>query len=196
MNFKIKNINIIVSYYFLILISLIISTDKSNISMYFLYAIVIHECGHLLFIYFFNIKISAIHFKVYGINISIAKPECISYCNELLILLSGSFANFIISILLYFINSTEYFILITTNLIIGVFNLLPIESLDGGKIINIILFSCLPFNVAYNISFFISVIFICTFSVIDFFFILHGNFNITLSVLCIILILKIIRNNM
>lgn len=194
MKFKIKNFNIVISYYFLIIISLILSTNQSNISIYFLYAIAIHEIGHLIFIYLFNVKISTIYFKIYGINIAITKPECISYHNELLILLGGSIANFIVCIILYLTKSTLNCMFIT-NLIIGLFNLLPIESLDGGKIVNIILSSYLPLNIADKISFFTSVVFICTFSIIDFFFILHGKFNITLSILCIILILKIMRNN-
>lgn len=190
---KTKYINIEISYYFLIIISLILVTDQTYITICFFIAILIHELGHLIFILFYKIKISQISFRTYGINIEIDKNRYLANYKDIFILLSGSLANFIASI--YF-KYTEQELLVAVNIFIGLFNLIPIESLDGGKIINIILFYFFPMKIAYNISLVISIVFIAIFSILDFLFIIHGNFNVTLTILCVILILKILRNNL
>ena len=190
MIFKTKYFNIEISFYFLVIIAFILTTDKTYITIYFFISILIHELGHLVAILYYKIKISKISFKIYGINIEIDHSRYLANYKDILILSSGSLANFLVAI--YF-KYNNFIILYFINIFLGIFNLIPIESLDGGKILNIILFLLFPMKVAHNISVFISIFFIAVFSVLDFFFIIHGNLNITLSILCIMLISKILR---
>lgn len=189
-----KNIEIEISYYFLLILSLMVSIDKTGISIYFFLSIIIHELGHIIMIIYYKIKVKKLSFKGYGINIEIDQNKYLANYKDIIILLSGSAANFIV---IFFIKlgsiSEKSIIFIVTNLLIGIFNLLPVESLDGGKIMNIILFSKFSMKVAYNISLILTIIFVVFFSTINFLFIIHGKFNITLTLLCIILIIKIIK---
>ncbi len=194
MIFKIKSLNnlkIEISFYFLTVIAMLVVSDRSNISLYFFLSIIIHELGHLLIIWCNQVKISKICFEIYGINIKIDNINHHTTHVDIVVLLGGSLANFIFAFVLYLTN--QNMILMVVNIMIGIFNLLPVESLDGGKILNIVLFSFLPMKTAYNISMIISLIFISIFSTINFLFIIHGSFNLSLTILCVILILKIIR---
>lgn len=189
-----RKLNIEISFYFFAVIVLVIVSDKSNLSLYFFIAMFIHEIGHLITILYYKIKIKKISFKIYGIKIEIDQNKYLTNYQEILILLSGALANFVTALVIYIFNINVKPLLIA-NLIIGTFNLLPVDSLDGGKITNIILFSYLPMSTAYCISSIILIIFTTIFFTINFFAIIYGSFNLTLTILCVILILKITQIN-
>ena len=189
-----RKLNIEISFYFFAVIVLVIVSDKSNLSLYFFIAMFIHEIGHLITILYYKIKIKKISFKIYGIKIEIDQNKYLTNYQEILILLSGALANFVTALVIYIFNINVKPLLIS-NLIIGTFNLLPVDSLDGGKITNIILFSYLPMSTAYCISSIILIIFTTIFFTINFFAIIYGSFNLTLTILCVILILKITQIN-
>ena len=189
-----RKLNIEISFYFFSVIVLVIVSDKSNLSLYFFIAMFIHEIGHLITILYYKIKIKKISFKIYGIKIEIDQNKYLTNYQEILILLSGALANFVTALVIYIFNINVKPLLIA-NLIIGTFNLLPVDSLDGGKITNIILFSYLPMSTAYCISSIILIIFTTIFFTINFFAIIYGSFNLTLTILCVILILKITQIN-
>lgn len=189
-----KKLTIEMSFYFFAVIALVISSDKSNLSLYFFISIFIHEIGHLITILYYKMKIKKISFKIYGIKIEIDQNKYLNNYQEILILLSGSLSNFATALVIYIFNINLKPLLIA-NLIIGTFNLLPVDSLDGGKITNIILFSYLPMSIAYCISSIILIIFTTIFFAINFFTIIYGTFNLTLTILCVILTFKITQIN-
>ena len=189
-----KKLTIEMSFYFFAVIALVISSDKSNLSLYFFISMFIHEIGHLITILYYKMKIKKISFKIYGIKIEIDQNKYLNNYQEILILLSGSLSNFATALVIYIFNINLKPLLIA-NLIIGSFNLLPVDSLDGGKITNIILFSYLPMSIAYCISSIILIIFTTIFFAINFFTIIYGTFNLTLTILCVILTFKITQIN-
>lgn len=189
-----KKLTIEMSFYFFAVIALVISSDKSNLSLYFFISMFIHETGHLITILYYKMKIKKISFKIYGIKIEIDQNKYLNNYQEILILLSGSLSNFATALVIYIFNINLKPLLIA-NLIIGTFNLLPVDSLDGGKITNIILFSYLPMSIAYCISSIILIIFTTIFFAINFFTIIYGTFNLTLTILCVILTFKITQIN-
>ena len=189
-----KKLTIEMSFYFFAVIALVISSDKSNLSLYFFISMFIHEIGHLITILYYKIKIKKISFKIYGIKIEIDQNKYLNNYQEILILLSGSLSNFATALVIYIFNINLKPLLIA-NLIICTFNLLPVDSLDGGKITNIILFSYLPMSIAYRISSIILIIFTTIFFAINFFTIIYGTFNLTLTILCVILTFKITQIN-
>lgn len=189
-----RKLNIEISFYFFAVIALVIASDKSNLSLHFFIAMFIHEIGHLITILYYKIKIKKISFKIYGIKIEIDQNKYLTNYQEILILLSGALANFVAALIIYIFHINLKPLLIS-NLIIGTFNLLPVDSLDGGKITNIILFFYLPMSTAYCVSSIILIIFTTIFFTINFFAIIYGSFNLTLTILCVILILKITQIN-
>ncbi|MBQ8192931.1 MAG: hypothetical protein IJZ46_02540 [Bacilli bacterium] len=151
-------------YTFLIMaIGLVLTGHFANL-LVFTSLILIHETGHFLTSIIFKYKVDKIIIYPYGgitklntmINTNIGK--------DLLIAISGTIVQsiyFIIIIILF--NSgiiREYiynlFLLYHNSMLL--FNLLPVLPLDGSKIISLILAKFLNFNLANNLTVFISLI--------------------------------------
>ena len=114
---------------------------------------IIHELGHVLTGIILGYKPKNIEVLPIGIS-ACFYMQCddynkkINYANrfvlkKVIISCAGPITNFIIAIIFYFFDFSIFNIsrefIIYTNLIIGIFNLIPIYPLDGGRIIKNIL---------------------------------------------------------
>ncbi len=99
-----------------------------------------HETGHLLMMFLNHIKVCKICF--YGAGVKIQPDKMFDFTptgTRVAVLLAGSALNFVTFLLL---NNSEYAVLCVfaaVNAAIGAFNLLPLQFLDGGKILVIII---------------------------------------------------------
>lgn len=121
-----------------------------------LYAIImifafIHELGHLLSGMLLGMKPKKIEIKPYGISIAfeltpkdynkkIGKGNLLE-AKKIIVALSGPLTNLICIIIFYNINIGIFYnlIIIYSNILLLLFNLIPIYPLDGGRIIKEIL---------------------------------------------------------
>ena len=161
---KIKiNLNI-----FLFLILFIITKQIELYALTMLFSL-IHEIGHLLMGIVLNYQVDS--FKIIPLGFSIEFKTKIEEYNKkilktrkivlsrILIAISGPIMNLIIIIVLL-ICKTENMNLIYSNLIILLFNLVPIYPLDGGRIILNILKLFIGNNKAYTYANLISNVFV------------------------------------
>ena len=161
---KIKiNLNI-----FLFLILFIITKQIELYALTMLFSL-IHEIGHLLMGIVLNYQVDS--FKIIPLGFSIEFKTKIEEYNKkilktrkivlsrILIAISGPIMNLIIIIVLL-ICKTENMNLIYSNLIILLFNLVPIYPLDGGRIILNILKLFIGNNKAYTYTNLISNVFV------------------------------------
>ncbi|MBQ4100850.1 MAG: site-2 protease family protein [Oscillospiraceae bacterium] len=126
-------------------------SDNSGVMFLSFTSILFHELGHIFTMFLLGINIERIRFMPFGIQIDNSKT--IKDNQKLLIALSGSIVNFILALLsLIFFDIIEFARLFAgINLVFGIFNLLPILSLDGGVILKIILEKLFDFKVAETI---------------------------------------------
>lgn len=139
--FKILNIEVKISYlvFFILIISIFFSYFSQLIIL--ILVILIHELAHSWVCIYYNIQITEIRIFIFGGvakfqgNIE-EKPK-----EEAIIALAGPLSNFILIVLTSLIipkpeiqnnNIIQFFII--TNATIGIFNLIPILPLDGGRI--------------------------------------------------------------
>ena len=121
-------------------------------SILMLFAI-IHELGHLIAGVLMGLKPAKIEIMPYGLSIGfdvnyndcnrkIGKGNALSI-KRLIIASAGPITNFFIVLIFSFIKinllGIERELLVYSNLLIGIFNLIPIYPLDGGRIIKEIL---------------------------------------------------------
>ena len=136
-----------------IAILIFLLTEQLNIYIVFMLFAIIHELGHVLTGIILGFKPKNIEVLAIGIS-ACFYMQCddynkkINYANrfvlkKVIISCAGPITNFIIAIIFYFFDFSIFNIsrefIIYTNLIIGIFNLIPIYPLDGGRIIKNIL---------------------------------------------------------
>ena len=147
-----------------------------------------HELGHALIGILFKWKLISITFYPYGGITKFLVHENQSINEEILILLSGPIFQIITYIILSYFFKYDY--IKTYHLTILIFNLLPILTLDGGKLLNLLLNKVFSYLKSFYISVFIS--FMVIISLILFCLFNYHNFNLFL--ISIFLIFKIIKS--
>ena len=124
-----------------------------------------HELFHVFCARIFNLKIKNINVLPIGCFASIEKLEYAPRKEQLIILLLGPFSFFFTSAIIKFVTINEfinkdlYLELMQANLLIMIFNLLPIEPLDGGKILKIFLSSIFDEYKAIKINAILGIVF-------------------------------------
>ena len=142
--------------------------DNINTYLIFLFFILIHEFAHLLV----GISIGGIPKKmiisVFGVSIEFYSYGKNKAINKLLFFSIGPLINLIIGILCYKVmeESDLKSLIVSTNMAIGIFNLLPILPLDGGKILKEIFRILFGFEISNKITIFVSKTFLIIASLI------------------------------
>lgn len=126
-------------------------TKQIEIYAYIMIFCIIHELGHLLAGIFLKMKPEKIDLMPFGLSVQFKLlPEDynnkimksnILQIKKIIIALSGPIINCIIIILAYFLELSTAIksMIIYSNIIIVIFNLIPIYPLDGGRILKGIL---------------------------------------------------------
>lgn len=137
MKFKLLGTEIYVSFLFTAVITVMLATDRTGLALPTLLAVVLHECGHLFAMWVLDCSPKSI--KLIPASVQIITDFGKKYTNDIIIALCGPAINFIIFSALYFNylafknEATLNYALL--NLIIGVFNSLPVAGLDGGTVL-------------------------------------------------------------
>lgn len=135
MRLKVNNFSINLSFPVLALCALVVISNQYTNYILCITAVVIHESGHLFIMFLFNRKPKALEVKLFNITIVQDSRYKTAFYKDVLITAAGPLFNILIY-LLFFGFYPEF---ATVNLFIGLFNLLPAASLDGGQIIYLFL---------------------------------------------------------
>lgn len=148
MRIKLLGTEIYISFLFAAVVTIMLATDRTGLILPALFAVIIHEIGHLFAMWVLECAPKQI--KLIPASVQIVSSFSKKYKNDIIIAASGPVTNFVLFFTLYinyisFKNElTLYYALL--NLIIGIFNSLPVKGLDGGTI----LFSILAVKTDYN----------------------------------------------
>lgn len=135
-----SKIKISVSFFGVLMAGALILTH-SYISLAALLAAAIHELGHIFAAKICSIPLYEMRLGIFGAALT-TDASLYSYKKEIALAAAGPLANFASSALLYPIfKSSEGFgaLFLAASLFLGILNLLPVESFDGGRILNCIL---------------------------------------------------------
>ncbi len=161
-------------------------------------AVLIHELGHLLMMIKLGflpekIKISAFEIKIFD-----SKRQSRSEKQNFFIIFSGPAVNFICFIpfyLLYLLGDENFLPFALANLSVGLFNSLPVLSLDGGQIIFILLKRRLNPARAEKIVDIITLITIFPLAVLGFAVLFKSKYNFSLLFICAYLIISLVTRS-
>lgn len=194
---KIFGITVSVKWQFLALITFMLSLKAGNV-LYALVFSLFHEIGHLVCLAAVGNKPQSVTFELTGMNICRNENVKISLKKEMLVSFGGPFANFILFslFLLLFLQteSSAFQNAASVNLILAVFNLLPVKTLDGGKILYFFLAESLSYRIAKTVLSFSSVIFILLMIFYGFYTLYITKYNFTMLIIALMLSLSLFSN--
>ena len=99
----------------------------------------LHEAGHLILMYTLGQKVLAVTFGAFGIRIDRQSETRASYKNEAIIAFGGIGVNLIIALvsaIYYIVSGCSFAIRLTAvNIFIAIFNSIPIDTLDIGRVL-------------------------------------------------------------
>lgn len=172
MTFRLFGIQIKVSYSSVLLFTIaVISSVREDLIILFLISSLLHEVGHLVFIITFCGKPQRLSISLTEFNISCDMSK-LSFFQELLISTSGFVTNFFLSLVsfLFYLcfKSHLFYDFSAVNILIGIFNILPIKSLDGEAVLSNILSRRLSSETVDTIITFLSVIFLIPIAILGF----------------------------
>ena len=132
MSFKLRDISIEVSFWFIAVIALMLTLFPEAQAFYCFIFCIIHECGHLFTMLLLGKRVASIKFGYFGIKIFTDK-KFLAEMKEAAIAAGGPAMNLFAAAVL-FITGQENFAIM--NLALAFFNLLPVSILDGGHILS------------------------------------------------------------
>ena len=199
MIFKIFGVKVEITFWFAAFITFIISLNVPSNVLITILSSLLHEMGHLLVMTSVGNKPQAVRFEITGMNI-IRQPDFkISTKNEILIALGGPLINlicFITSVIILCICENEKILTFgCINLILMIFNLLPIKKLDGGMALYYALSQKYDNIICSKILKITSVFFITLIYVWGIYAFVSSGYNISLIIIAIFLTLSMLGNN-
>ena len=168
----------------------IVLLDFSPFIYLILISAAIHECGHIAAMMICGVKVERITVYPFGLDIRV-KQRMISYKQELLIKSAGILVN--ITAVLCCLPFNALFFLFA-NITLALLNIMPITSLDGGDILEIILSMFLDPTCVSEIMKTISFVVILLLWLIAVYVLFYTNYNFSLFIICVYLFVSIFLN--
>lgn len=141
MKFKFFGTEIYVSFLFCAVLCFMLVIDRTGLIIPTFFAIFIHESGHMLAMWAAECQLRAI--RLIPTSVQIVRGFSPKRGGELAITLCGPAANILMFCVLganyLFFKNAQSLTFSLLNLVIALFNLMPVSGLDGGTVLAIIL---------------------------------------------------------
>ena len=99
----------------------------------------LHEAGHLLFMRLYRQKITDVTLGAFGVRINRVTTSALSYKKEAVIAFGGIGINLLLAFsgaVFYCVTSYDFAVLLTAvNIFIALFNMIPVDTLDIGRVL-------------------------------------------------------------
>ena len=134
-SFSYKNIKVCFHFSFFAAVTLLMLFSGNPVSVYSFYACMLHETGHLVIMLIMGQRVKRLVFYGAGIKIIPYRScEAETFTAETAVLGAGCAVNFLVCVFSVLLNG-KMSVFGAVNLVIGLFNIMPMSFLDGGKIL-------------------------------------------------------------
>ncbi len=158
-------------------------SDRSGVGLITIFAAILHECGHILAAKLMRIPLRELKLDLLGARLEVS-GRILSYGEEWLLAAAGPFSSLVFALVASPLwNSVPLSITFScASLLLGLLNLLPIRTFDGGRMIDSMLTAWLGESKSYRIMKGCSFLFLFLLWAIAVYFLLRANDG--LSLLC------------
>lgn len=158
----------------------------------------LHECGHVFAMLYFGSESIDININLFNIEITDKARLKRPYKQDIAIIAVGPAVNFFTAVLFYllflFCQSDVVYAFFAISLVLGIFNLLPMESTDGGQLLKIFLTKKLEPSAVNIIMTVVTLVILIPIAVLGFYITLNSRYNYTLlfaaMYMCALIIMK------
>ena len=183
MKIKTKHFLLVLSPLFFAVITLLLTFSVDSVVIITLLSSVLHELGHLILLVKYGCKIKSVTLSYYGMKIIRENEISLDFGKEIAVCLSGVTVNLVISILftVFYLTFKNQFLLKVSvvNLILGLFNLLPVGLLDGARALSCFLKYRFDLSKSEKMLKAISICVLIPIIILSFFLLkLNGNFTL------------------
>ena len=194
MGLRLFGVEISFSFWFFATLAVFALLDREVLALYFLLPVAVHELGHLLVMAVCGVKIKAVRFTPCSLSIQRKGGRLFSLGRELCVQLAGIAANLILALGLYLFafQSMRVMFLISSNLAVAAFNLLPIGNLDGGAVVKGVSAHFFLPDFARRVSRAVSFVVLIPLFAAAIFLLLIKTTNFTLLAMCLYLVAVVI----
>ena len=126
-----KSAEVRISPWILVTLGLSVLSGTGSALLSVLVAALCHESGHLLALWIYHVPVESVTVTPIGAVIRAPGQDRLSYGQDLVATLAGAMVNFALALL--FARGTGEYLCAGANFILGVYTLLPIQGLDGGR---------------------------------------------------------------
>ena len=189
MKFKFFGTEIYISFLFCAVLCFMLAIDRTGLIIPTLFAVFIHESGHMLAMWAADCQPKAI--RLIPTSVQIVRGFSPKKCGEVAITVCGSAANLVIFGVLfanyYIFKSEQSLLFAVLNLVIAVFNLMPVSGLDGGTLLTLLLSRFTDIYKAESIVRIITAVFAFSVFLLGVYFWASGTLNISVFITAIYL---------
>lgn len=171
-----------------VLLAALLFLDVQNIVLWALLACLLHELGHYAAIRALRGHVASLRLSVVGAEMTPARARMFSYREELFIVIAGPLASLLAAgcsvLLARYSGAQALYLFCGINVLLGLFNLLPVMPLDGGRIARILVMQAVGEAAAEQTC--AAVTLVCSVLLLFFgIYLLHqgGNFTLILTAL-------------
>ena len=184
MTLIINNTRYRVDFTFSLTVTLMLLFCQEDTVIICLMSSLFHEAGHIALMHLFHQKITDVTFGAFGVRINRLSTANLSYKKEAIIAFGGIGINFLIAfagIIYYYLSGSDFALKLTAvNVFIALFNMIPIDTLDIGRVLRYTLLYSIDEDKCDRILSVISLIFINLLAVICFSYTILIGFNLSL----------------
>ena len=189
MKLRIANLDLYIGYEAIAAMTAVLLLDRDNRVIFCFLAAVLHELGHVVMMLLCGVHLKEIRLRLF--DVLIQADELPSVMADVLITMGGVAVNFLFAVLLYPVGMK----FALPHLALGVFNLLPVMSLDGGHLLEIFMdkrFSPRTTAVALKVTTFV---FLLPLMTAGLYVLLNSGYNYSLLIISIYLIVLLFLKN-
>jgi Zn-dependent protease len=136
--FKLKSVTYRLDFSFFLLWAMVYLLGRERLIIPTFTACLVHELGHLVTIALSKRGVKSIEFRGTGIKITQTHGRLLPLAWDVAIVTSGCLCNFMLSSVIFILKVEPLYDLAQVSLSLGVFNALPIKSLDGYDFLQLI----------------------------------------------------------